>query len=256
MNSAVRVLMSVGFAALVATPHQAHAWGANGHRLIAELAEAKLPAATRAKVQELLKLEPGATLVSIATWADETRSPSTAAWHYVNFARGGDCTYEQPRDCPEGKCVVEALERNLAVLASAQPAEERLTALKWVVHLVGDVHQPLHAGFADDKGGNLFQLRAFNRGTNLHSLWDGGVILNWPGGEEQLRAAVTTAAAPQAVGEPSEWASEACRVAAAPDFYPEERMVPDSYFERWRPVIAERLNAAAARLAVLLAKTL
>lgn len=256
MNSAVRVLMAAGIAALVSLPQHAHAWGANGHRLIAALAEAKLPSATRTKLQELLKLEPGATLVSIATWADETRSPNTAAWHYVNFARGGDCTYEQPRDCPEGNCVVEALERNLAALASTQPAVGRLTALKWVVHLVGDVHQPLHAGFADDKGGNRFQLRAFGRGTNLHSLWDGGIILNWPGGEVELLAAVDKASVPQAVGKPGDWASEACRVAAAPDFYPEERMVPNSYFERWRPVIADRLNAAAARLAVLLAKTL
>jgi len=158
----------------------AFAWGADGHRLVAEEAEAHLSAASRAEVDRLLKLEPGATLRSISTWPDEVRSPGTASWHYVNFPRDGNCTYVASRDCSNGACVVGAIEAQAAILSSNAPDAERLTALKYVVHFVGDVHQPLHAGYADDKGGNTYQVQFGGRGTNLHSVWDSGLIRSWP----------------------------------------------------------------------------
>lgn len=114
----------------------------------------RLSPAARAQVERLLALEPEATLASISTWADEVRSPTTAAWHYVNFPRDADCHYDTNRMCIQGNCVVGAIERQLAVLPSDAPDEKRLLALKYVVHFIGDVHQPLHAGFADDRGGN------------------------------------------------------------------------------------------------------
>ncbi|PTT92483.1 endonuclease, partial [Pelomonas sp. HMWF004] len=135
----------------------AHAWGAEGHRLIAELAQDQLTPAARAQVARILEQEPGATMASISTWADEVRSRETAAWHYVNPPEGS-CSYEPARDCPGGDCVVEAINAQAAILKSKAPDAVRLSALKWVVHLVGDVHQPLHAGFKGDKGGNLYQV--------------------------------------------------------------------------------------------------
>ncbi|MFG6464153.1 S1/P1 nuclease [Roseateles sp. DXS20W] len=88
-----------------------------------------------------------------------------------------DCTYRSSRDCRDGACVIEALmEQTLILRSSGTSPSERLVALKWVVHLVGDVHQPLHAGLAADKGGNGVQLRAFGKGSNLHALWDSGLI--------------------------------------------------------------------------------
>lgn len=71
-----------------------------------------------------------------------------------------------------------AIDCQLAALASHAPADKRLTALKYAVHLVGDIHQPLHAGYAEDRGGNFFQLQAFMRGSNQHALWDVGLIMN------------------------------------------------------------------------------
>ena len=176
------VLCLTVFSAALLSGQAAHAWGAEGHRLIAELAQEQLSPEARAKVQALLDEEPGATLPSIATWADEVRSPSTAAWHYTNFDRELGCRYDAARNCPDGHCVVGAIERQLQVLGSDRPSDERLKALKWVVHLVGDAHQPLHAGLAGDKGGNLYQIQAYGRGGNLHSLWDSGLIRNWSGG--------------------------------------------------------------------------
>lgn len=126
-------------------------------------------------------------MASVSTWADEVRSRETAAWHYVN-PPDGSCSYEPARDCPGGNCVVEAINGQVAILKSRASDAERLVALKWVVHLVGDVHQPLHAGFKGDKGGNRYQVQAFGRGMNLHSLWDGGLIRNRVGGTDALPA--------------------------------------------------------------------
>jgi len=233
----------------------AQAWGPAGHRLVAEVAETRLTPAARTEINRLLALEPGATLPSIATWADETRSLGTAAWHYVNFARGGDCVYEAPRLCIEGRCVVGALESQIAMLASKAGDEERLVALKYVVHLVADVHQPLHAGWADDRGGNSFQLQAYERGSNLHAVWDSGLIRNWPGGASDLRRAVDAHAEPPRGG-PMVWAEESCRIVATDGFYPAGRTLEPAYDERWNPTLVQRLKAAAVRLSAMLNETL
>ena len=211
--------------------------GGAAHRLIAELA-----------------LEPGASLVSISTWADEVRSPSTAAWHYVNLPRDSGCHFEAARDCPDGRCVVGAIERQVAVLASSAPAEERLKALKYLVHLVGDIHQPLHVGYADDRGGNQYQVRFGGRGTNLHAVWDVGLVEQWPGGTHALRDALmkATTAAGDARLDPAQWVEESCRVMASPGFYPDDHFLPADYVQRYAPVVRERLAAAGSRLAAVL----
>lgn len=82
----------------------ARAWGADGHRLIAELAQMQLKPAAAAEVDRLLSQEPGATMASVATWADERRSSAAARLHYVNLPEG-DCNYSRQRDCPDGRCV-------------------------------------------------------------------------------------------------------------------------------------------------------
>ena len=83
----------------------AHAWGTQGHQVIASLAQAQLTAKAKTEIDKLLALEPGETLASISIWADEHRNPTTAAWHYINFPKSS-CTYEAARDCPDGNCVV------------------------------------------------------------------------------------------------------------------------------------------------------
>ena len=230
----------------------AWAWGADGHRTVAEAAERQLSPIARAAVQRLLALEPGATLSSIANWADETRTLGTAAWHYVNFPRGEPCVYERARLCIEGACVVGALEKQIALLSSKAPDEERLVALKYVVHLVADVHQPLHAGYADDRGGNGWQLQAFDRGSNLHALWDSGLIRHWPGGLSALRKAVDGAAAPAPAMAPAAWAEESCRIVGSAGFYPPTHVLESGYDERWNPVLVQRQHDAAERLAAVL----
>lgn len=125
----------------------AMAWGTEGHQVIASLAQAQLTTKARAEVNRLLALEPGETLASISTWADEHRNRATGPWHYVNFPRDS-CTYDAHRDCPDGKCVVGAISKQIIILASKAPDESRLKALKYIVHLVGDVHQTVAPAIA------------------------------------------------------------------------------------------------------------
>lgn len=236
----------------------AFAYGGAAHRLIAELAQERLSAVAKAELAKLLALEPGASLVSISTWADEVRAPSTAAWHYVNMPRDSGCHYESARDCLEGRCVVAAIERQAAVLASSAPPEERMKALKYLVHLVGDVHQPLHAGYADDRGGNLFQVRFGGRGTNLHALWDVGLVDQWPGGMDALRDALNLAVTSpvDARIQPARWAEESCRIVMSSGFYPDDHFLAADYGQRFAPVLLERLASAGRRLAVMLNQVL
>ncbi len=149
---------------MVSLPLPALAWGTQGHQVVANLAQAQLSAKARGGVERLLALEPGQTLASISTWADEHRNPTTAAWHYINLPKD-TCRYDAERDCPDGQCVVAAIDKQLKVLASEGPDDKKLLALKYLVHLVADVHQPLHAGYRDDRGGNTYQLQAFGRAS-------------------------------------------------------------------------------------------
>jgi hypothetical protein len=127
------------------------------------LAYERLSPQAAAQVNKLSALEAGATLATISTWADETRSADTASWHYVNFPRCGECRFDAARDWLAGSASL-ALDAQSAILRSTTAAAEaRLTAQKSVAHLVADEDQPLHAGYRDDKGGNTYQVQAFGR---------------------------------------------------------------------------------------------
>jgi nuclease S1 len=153
----------------------AFAWGPTGHRAIGRIAERHLtPEAARA-VAALLAPE---QLAYVSTWADEIRSePAWAkseAWHYVTIPDGQ--TYDTAEKSPNGD-VIEAIFRFEKVLADrGAPEPARVEALKWLAHLVGDVHQPLHVGRGDDRGGNDTVVLWFGEPTNLHSVWDAKLI--------------------------------------------------------------------------------
>lgn len=231
---------------------QALAWGSDGHKIVAMLADAQLSTAARKEVDRLLAVEPGATLPSISTWADEHRSPATAAWHYVNLPRG-NCSYQAERDCPDGKCVVAAIDRQIEVLKTSGDDDKRLIALKYIVHFVGDIHQPLHAGFSDDRGGNSYQLQAFLRGSNLHAVWDTGLIKSLQQDNEQI--VKTLLIRPLSLQDDSfnaaSIAMESCRIVSQSSFYPNRQVTP-AYIERYLPVVTYQLASAGFRLAQIL----
>lgn len=233
-------------------PLWVHAWGATGHQVISALAEKQLDARARVQVQRLLDLEPGSTLESISTWADERKNSTTARWHFLNFPRTS-CSYEQSRDCPDGNCILGAIDRQVAILKSQVPEQAKLLALKYLVHFIGDLHQPLHLGYLDDRGGNQYQIQAYKRGSNLHALWDSGLI-KFVSDDPQVwveRLSLKPLPARVNVIDPVRVAEESCRIVATPAFYP-DRKVEAPYVDRWTPVLEQQLVLSGSRLARLL----
>lgn len=234
-----------------------HAWGRDGHTVVAQIADDHLTPAARAEVQRLLALEPGATLESIASWADEHRNPATSKWHYVNFPRGSDLHYS-PDLCPGGdQCLVAALQRQELMLGNRHASDEdRAKALRYVVHLVGDAHQPLHAGYGDDKGGNTYQVRWRGRGSNLHHVWDTGLIETFGQAPTKLAQRIERDLPHVATGgDVEDWVHESGALVSSPGFYP-ARKISTEYIRTWRPVVEQRLEQAGLRLAAVLNRLL
>lgn len=241
----------------------AAAWGGQGHRLVARVAETELTPQARAEVAQLLAGEPDPTLAGVASWADDLRRQDpdlgkrSSAWHYVNLAEH-DCGYQPPRDCPGGNCVVAALQQQTVLLADrSQPLAVRRQALKFVVHFVGDIHQPMHAGYAKDRGGNDFQLQFDGKGTNLHSLWDSGMIKARGLEDDAYLAALlalpaTPAASPALPPAAAQWAQASCRIAVSPGVYPDAHVLPADYLARNQPRVDAALRQAGDRLAAIL----
>ncbi len=253
-------LLCLPLAFAMALPAQA--WGPLGHRLVARLAEPGLDPQARAEVDRLLQGEADPTLAGIANWADNLRGSDpelgkrSARWHYVNIADPG-CSYDAARDCPGGNCAVQALEVHTAILADrTQNDATRRQALKFVVHLVGDLHQPLHAGRGEDRGGNDYQVNWRGKGGNMHSLWDSGMLnsrrLDEERWLERLRALPPAAASPLPEDAPRLWAEQSCRIAAAPGFYPPEHAIGDAYVEQHLPTAEQQLRLGGERLAATL----
>jgi nuclease S1 len=249
--------------ALSALPFTAAAWGGQGHRLVARIADTELTPQAHAEVARLLAGEPDPTLAGIASWADELRKSDpdlgkrSARWHYVNLGEHA-CAYDPPRDCPDGNCVIAALQAQTALLADrSQPLAVRRQALKFVVHFVGDIHQPMHAGYAHDKGGNDFQLHVDGEGSNLHTLWDSGMLnarhLSDDAYLKLLLALPATPSSGAALPPPAtQWAQAACRIAIAPGSYPDTHTLPADYIAQHRPLAETALRQAGDRLAALL----
>jgi hypothetical protein len=240
---------------------RALAWGHEGHQIVADLAERQLSPAALAEVRRLLASEQASSLAEVASWADEMResdpafAKKTSRWHFLNFPRG-DCGYAPARDCPNGECVVAAINRSFLVLSdSKRPDAERLEALKFLVHFVGDVHQPLHAGFGDDRGGNDYQLSIDGQGSNLHRVWDTKIIeargLDFHAYANMLakQAALPFDATAHSDRPAVDWAQESCKLVAAAGFYPDDHKISPDYYTKQQALVDLRLRQAGKRLA-------
>jgi hypothetical protein len=271
-------------ALLLALAAPVAAWSALGHKLVGALAQRHLTPAAQAEVARLLAGEEDPTLAGVATWADTLRDrepgrfKATSPWHYVKFADNA-CQFATAT-CPDGQCVVGAIEAQRAILADrSQPDSARRDALKFLVHLVGDAHQPLHAGWREDKGGNAYQVslatqlepEAYARkhyadgvmGTNLHSVWDYYVLGEAGLGLEEYAAKLDrrTRIRQRTSGTPADWAAESCRLSDAPGLYPsqdgkDQHKLDGRYLDAQRSLAERRVVEAGDRLAALLNQTL
>jgi hypothetical protein len=249
---------------------QLFAWGAKGHRIVGDIARSRLTATTR---QNLIALLGNDDLATISTWADEVRRdrPESYGWHFVDIPKDAS-GFSDERDCyrpderhPSSKedrqnCVVDRItffEKVLADKSKSQP--ERVEALKWVVHFVGDIHQPMHA-ISEGHGGNNIHVFEFgssqcgNNACNLHYEWDTG-LLEHTGRSEQEYVAyleqMIAAKKPQAGGTPADWANESLQLAKRV-WLENDGAVDQTYYTANIGIVDERLAQAGLRLAAVL----
>ena len=150
-------------------------WAKTGHRATGEIAQKYLTKKADRKIKELLN---GHSLAFVSNYADEIKSDKAfwkySAWHYVNFPF--DSTYEASPKSEKGD-IIQAINKCVSVLKNPESTQkDQVFYLKMLIHFVGDLHQPLHIGLAEDKGGNMFQVQWFKKGTNLHHIWDEDMI--------------------------------------------------------------------------------
>ena len=244
-------------------------WGQKGHDITAAIAEAHLTPQARAMVDDLLD---GKSIIYWASWLDNaSNTPQyryTKTWHYKNINEG--VPYEEMALNPSGDAVRAIRTQYDALLDSTLSRDEHVLALKILVHVVGDLHQPMHLGHATDLGGNTVKIKYFDRDTNLHSIWDSALLdsarkwsyTEWVDqidrlGDDRVTAIVFPEGSP-IVGAYTPiiidtWAKETCAIAG--DVY---KRMPDkskvSYDEiAWSsPIIEQQLLAGGLRLAFLL----
>jgi hypothetical protein len=241
-------------ASLTMAAAPAFAWGKNGHRIIGAIAEHNLSGEARARVAQILGNE---TFDEASTWADDMRSDpdpfwrkTSTPWHFVTVA-GHD--YDT---APSEGDALTALENFQKILVRRDATmKDRQMALRFIIHLVGDLHQPLHVGKGTDKGGNEVQVTFFGRQTNLHSVWDTELVeqeqLSFTEYSERLIRHMTNEdiiawSDPQ----PRDWIAESAEI--RDQIYPTDPKLSYDYVYRWKPTVERRLQQGGVRLAAYL----
>jgi hypothetical protein len=254
-----RFALVIGFVLLTPT---IYAWGPRGHQISAIVAERNLNEAAAAQVNDLLN---GESLADVANFADAIRDsrPDTKDWHFVDIEITDDA-FDDARDCsPHGHphtCVVDKIEQFKAVLRDqAKPRAERVEALKFLIHFIPDMHQPLHAADNHDGGGNGTMVKFFGTNGPLHKTWDSGLIGRAGINDDEkyadhLETLFEEAEIPDlTAGTTISWANESHRL-AKPNAYriPPSKNLGNAYLQRNLPIVDDQLLRGGLRLARVL----
>ena len=250
-----------GLLAILAAATPAWAWGPQGHEAAALIAGRHLSGAARAEVARLLG--GAAMMVHDSNWADEIRDRrrDTSSWHYVDIPLTAR-SYDARRDCPGNDCVVAQIEKHVRVLANRRQGDgARREALRFLIHLAADLHQPLHAEDNDDRGGNQIRVTIGRQRATLHRIWDGAVVEALGRDAAAVAESVERSLSPQerkawSQGTPAQWAEEAHAI-ARDQIYPQlqgrnELRLPRDYALRQAAITRMQLAKAGLRLAFLL----
>jgi nuclease S1 len=254
----IRYCLATLLSLLLLLPQQTFAWGNEGHRIIADIAWDHLNETTIANLRPFLGDN---DLASISTWADDIRPgrPETGPWHYVDIAPNS--TGYDPKDCPNDNCVVARIQSFAKILGDPhQPFAKRSEALKFVVHFVGDLSQPMHA-MADARGGNDIPVTVFGATQcgpypcNLHSVWDTELIAHTGIREHryarELETMIATNHLQAGFGTPIAWANESLQLGKQAWVQPQTN-IDEAYYLQQRPVVDRQLALAGLRLARIL----
>jgi hypothetical protein len=271
----MKAWLFVAAAAASLVPAPALAWGKTGHRVVAAIADTQLSGLARANVEQILG--PGESLDEAANWPDEMRAApgqywqkTSVPWHYVTL---NGITYDH---APKEGDALQALEHFRAVLqdSKASLADKQL-ALRFIVHLVGDLHQPLHNGKCCDRGGNEVKVTWFGKPTNLHAIWDSQMVDDEQLSFTELAAKLERHISNQDVIDwwdvnPRDWVSESAEIRDT--LYPTAKDMPKpatgkhrktdksapvpalsyDYVYKFSPVMERRLKQGGVRLAAYL----
>jgi hypothetical protein len=237
-------------------------WGVTGHRTIGRIAANHLSPQASAAVRELLGNE---TLAEASTWPDEVRSQPeykhTGPWHYINLPLGlSEPDFEKTVKGMTQENVYSALLQQERVLGStASSKEQKIEALKFIVHFIGDLHQPMHVSREEDKGGNTIQVNYSGVGTNLHALWDSKLLDHLGLDDQQLAQKVDQVSAAQVTAWQNDplikWIWESYEISSK--LYAEidamnGRSIDDSYYQAHIQIVQQRIEMAGVRLAGVL----
>ncbi len=256
------------------------AWGPTGHRVVGDITERHLMPLAAAKAQRLLS---GQSLARVATWPDEIKSDpaqyqSTFSWHYTTWPLEAP-THTEQDETPTSGQLLKSINEQLAVLKDVNATDEKKAfSLKFLVHLLGDLHMPLHVGNGSDQGGNFCKVNFMGKPTNLHSVWDegmigatslsyteitkfiledktssdffaakAGTIMDWAQESKNMNATIYPA---EVVPSPEPTAMKAyCKKDALPEEMPK---LSYEYSYKFLPVVYKRLYEAGIRLAWIL----
>jgi hypothetical protein len=242
------ITLTLAMVSLLPAASPAWPWGCEGHEVVAYFANQHLSAAAKAGVEGLIGKPTSVIKVSrfcsvqglipianVSSWADDIRGSrkNTAGWHFLDIPRGTPPSTDVTQFCPQEGCVTKAITEQLAILKDPhQPSQARAEALMFIIHFVGDVHQPLHCTTNDDRGGNCVPVDFFGTHTrldtgsthgdwkpNLHGVWDTNILVKAMGGSgpevyaNSLGTQFASKIAGWQTGTPSDWAMESHQAA-------------------------------------------
>jgi hypothetical protein len=237
-------------------------WGYTGHRTIGQIAENHLNARAKTAVKNLL----GDTSIADAcTWADDARKDSafkeTGSWHFLNLPLG--LNYEDFKakvdTISQGNVYSALIKAEKDLTNKNSTKQQQVYALKFILHFVGDLHQPMHVSRAEDKGGNTIQLTYEDKGTNLHSLWDTKMLEHQGLTYTQLASKYDNIPEEQIKQWQSDplmqWIWESYQISS--ELYAEiaqmnNNAIDEAYYEKHLPIIQKRIQQAGIRLAGVL----
>jgi len=234
----------------------AFAWGKTGHRISGAIAERHLSGEARARIALLLGRE---NLADGSIWADDMRSDpalfwqkTASPWHYVTVPCHDYLDVHAPN---EGDAFTALQQFRAIILDEKASREDKQLALRFIIHIVGDLHQPLHAGKPGDRGGNEVKVTFFGKDTNLHSVWDSAMIDNEQLSYTEYSDKLMRQTRDEEIiawweSDPRVWIGESTRF--RDQIYPSDPKLSYDYIYRHKPIVEQRLQQAGIRLAAYL----
>jgi nuclease S1 len=267
------VLLPIVYALMV--PALGFGWGDDGHKIVCEIAFQNLSGEAKDFVSQLRHADPEhrASFSEDCVWADDARNTSefgfTRTFHYINIPEDA-AGVDLERDCNTAEhCVTWAIPHYAAILADAsEPPLERARALKFLAHFVGDLHQPLHAGFPGDRGGNSIHVTYFGAHRSLHAVWDTSILsvaeLRYPDGAHALADPIDrTDIAAWSNFDVLGWTNESFHFAgthayrlAVGDKVADGAELDSAYHFRSLEIVKKQLQRAGVRLAFLIERAM